>query len=1249
MCKRWCVLCLIFLLPGSVEMAGGQTIAHWQFSGTAGQPMDTDTDVAGGHVAKKFYDVAYVSDPATDVFYGPANPLYNASGTSADFLNDPAASPLGGNLDINVGVGLFVSDTGVDTPLDLSTFGAFTIEAFIYPYSLRQSVIVRKYGGSPGQYYVDLKSDGGLHFSINSDANAAMAPAASISMGDWHHVAAVFDEADAAEPMRLYINGELAATATHRARPGDSPRSLGIGCIVRDNLAPPGNTGQFFHGRIDEVRISAAGLAVEDFLLYAVDGAGRPNPADGATDLPPYAVLSWASSRASESHDVYLGTSLEEVESATLGNPLGVLVSQGQTAGVYEPTTLLEIGQTYYWRVDTHLRADDGAGTVLMPGQVWSFTVEPYSYPVEHVTATASSAQDADTGPEKTIDGSGLSDADLHSTNANDMWLSEVVAPGESAWIQYEFSRPLKLDEMWVWNQNQVVESSIGFGAKDVTIEHSIDGQTWVTLGQFELARAPGSGMYAANTTVDFAGEAARYVRLVIHSNWGGILPQYGLSEVRFFHIPVSAREPKPDSGAAGVEPNTSLSWRSGREAVLHEVYLSDDELAVVNGTALAGTVAVNAFEPADLKLRTTYYWKVDQVNETADPSIWGGDLWSFTTKDFLAIDDFEGYTDEEGGRIYESWVDGWENDTGSTVGYLEAPFAERRIVHNGRQSMPLDYDNTESPWYSEAQRTFGAPQDWTVHGADTLRVHFRGNPIAFLQPEDGTILLSAAGADIWEMADEFRFAYKPLTGDGSIVARVDSVGNTHAWAKAGVMIRESLDLGSKFAAVYLTPGNGGRFQVRSAFPSNAVGDDTVATPEQIAIRAPHWIKLERSGDTFRGSYSADGKSWTPMAWSPQTVTMQSNVYIGLALTSHNVNTPTHAAFSQVEMTGGISGPWQNKAIGFDQRTNDPTPLYVVLEDTAGRTAVVTHPDEAAVGLDSWMAWEIPLAEFASAGVDVAQIRAMSIGVGDRDNPTAGGSGLLYIDDIEFGRSPEAPVATIAHWQFHGEPGDILESDIDVAGDHVARKFYDATYGANAATDIFYGPSNPGYGQDGSSAEFVNDPTSNDPGVGLFVPDAGVDTPLDLSTLGAFTIEAFIHPYAVRQSVIVRKWGGSGRWYIDLSSAGAVNFAINADGNSAASSAGAISENEWHHIAAVFDETDLLAPMRIYVNGELKGTNAYRGRPVDSTNSLGIGCITRDNLDPPGNSGQFFHGRIDQLRISAAALSVEEFLLNPQP
>ncbi len=888
-----------------------------------------------------------------------------------------------------------------------------------------------------------------------------------------------------------------------------------------------------------------------------------------------------------------------------------------------------------------------GAGTTIAKGKVWAFTVEPFSYVMTNITATASSSQGSDTGPQKTVDGSGLNTVGQHSTNLKDMWLSSITGP-HPTWIRYEFDRVYRLHEMWVWNQNQMVESAIGFGFKKVTVEYSTDALSWTALGEFEFARARGVEDYTHDTTVNFAGAAAKYVRLTAGSNWGGMVPQAGLSEVRFFFIPVVAREPRPADGAAAVSVEANLSWRSARNAVQHEIQLASNRKAVVDGTAKVATVTEGNYDPA-LTLGTTYYWRINEVNETAQPSRWDGDIWSFSTEEFILVDGFESYTDKAGEEIFSTWIDGYADgfkSSGSTVGNDPAPFAEQTIVHDGKQSLPMQYDNTKAPFYSEAARTFDQPQDWTAYGADTLMLYFRGRAAAFAQQADGSILMSGAGADIAGVADEFRFASKQLSGNGSIVVRVESLANTNAWAKAGVMIRETADMGSRFAAVYITAGNGCRFQARSIKNGSVATDNAVATAEQTAIRAPYWIKLERTSDTFNGFYSVDNKTWKPMAWNPQTILMGANVQIGLAVTSRSAGNAATAKFSGLATTGAVTGSWQVAAVGAEQPSNDPAPLYVAVEDNSAHVKIIANADMTAVTAESWQQWQVPLSKFSSAGVNVTKIKKLYLGVGDRDKPKAGGTGRIYVDDIQFGRAPKPPAAKVAYWQFNGTAGQKVVRDVDLVAGYTAYRFNDAALAATSASDLVYGAANLTYDAAGTSADFRNDPATNDPGVGLLVLDTGANTPLDLSTAGAFTIEAFFYPVTLRQSVIVRKYGGSGRYYIDLRADGSVGFAINADTNIALAPAGTVKANEWYHVAAVFDETDAATPMKLYLNGTVKATAGFKTRVADSTQSLGIGCITRDNLNPAGNSGQFFHGRIDEVRISGAALSVEEFLLN---
>jgi type II secretory pathway pseudopilin PulG len=148
------------------------------------------------------------------------------------------------------------------------------------------------------------------------------------------------------------------------------------------------------------------------------------------------------------------------------------------------------------------------------------------------------------------------------------------------------------------------------------------------------------------------------------------------------------------------------------------------------------------------------------------------------------------------------------------------------------------------------------------------------------------------SGVDIWDNTDEFHYVYQSLNGDGQIVARVVSMTNTDPWAKAGVMIRETLTGGSKHAMMVVTPGSGNAFQRRLS--TDGVSTHTAGS----AVTAPYWVKLIRSGNTFTGFESSNGSTWTRV--DSDTVTMSSSVYIGPAVTSHNDGVLCTANFDNV-------------------------------------------------------------------------------------------------------------------------------------------------------------------------------------------------------------------------------------------------------------------------------------------------------------------------------------------------------------
>ncbi|MHC4325509.1 MAG: hypothetical protein ACYSUX_14685, partial [Planctomycetota bacterium] len=202
-------------------------------------------------------------------------------------------------------------------------------------------------------------------------------------------------------------------------------------------------------------------------FVVVSEKANNPKPADGATNVPIDAVLSWTPGEVvsgfSPKHKVFFSENFDDVNDGIGGIT--------QDPNLFPAGALLDFGKTYYWRID-----EANSTTSWVPGRLWQFTVEPLTNPVENVIAVASSSEGGKEA-ENAVNGSGL-DADslLHAIgNVGNMWLSARDA-NQPTWIEFEFGEVHKLHEMWVWNSNDSLEQIVGFGFKDVTIEYSTDG-----------------------------------------------------------------------------------------------------------------------------------------------------------------------------------------------------------------------------------------------------------------------------------------------------------------------------------------------------------------------------------------------------------------------------------------------------------------------------------------------------------------------------------------------------------------------------------------------------------------------------------------------------------------------------------------------------------------------------------------------------------------------------------------------------
>ncbi|MCP4455854.1 MAG: hypothetical protein GY809_30720, partial [Planctomycetes bacterium] len=576
-------------------------------------------------------------------------------------------------------------------------------------------------------YRFGTNNSGGPHFGMNGPSGGWFNGAVTIDDGEWHHAACTYDGAYAA----IYIDGELDTDADKTgAFGGDDVHPFYIG----ENAQA---TGRMLGGTVDDVQLYNRALTLDEVIsimsgLGDPSAAKNPTPEVEAVDVLRDTVVSWDPGEFPSTHNVYFGTSAEDVNNATVPD------ASGLTDTSYDPGRLT-FGEMNYWRVDEVNTSPD---KTVYKGAIWSFQTEPYSIqiPAGNIAVTASSSSNEFSTPEKSIDGSGLGADNAHDIASENMWFTAAV--DLDPWIQYEFETVNKLDTMLVWNSNSAAEMAIGWGIKDVEIAYSVDGENWSVLeGATQLSRAPGFPTYNSPDEIAFDGVAAKFVRLNIASNWGGILMSYGLSEVQFNMIPAAARTPDPADGAASIVPNAVAAWRAGREAAQSTIYVGTDQNEVAEGLAPSITSNTNSADLSslDLDLSTTYFWRVDEVNEAEAITVWAGPVWSFATADAVVVDDFESYNNISPDRPFQAWLDGFGysadeffptayagNGTGAGIGHdiwsLASPYYDGDLMeksntlHGEGQALPFYYSNSGGT-ASETQRKFAPAQDWTVGG----------------------------------------------------------------------------------------------------------------------------------------------------------------------------------------------------------------------------------------------------------------------------------------------------------------------------------------------------------------------------------------------------------------------------------------------------------------------------------------------------------------------------------------------------
>ncbi|UCG59284.1 MAG: hypothetical protein JSU70_07190 [Phycisphaerales bacterium] len=511
----------------------------------------------------------------------------------------------------------------------------------------------------------------------------------------------------------------------------------------------PGTT---YYWRIDEVQGDGSVVTGDVWSFTATPlTAWNPNPADGATEVMITAKLSWSAGKsdmAALKHHLFFGTDQAEVADGAGDTDKGILEET-----TYDPG-LLSAETVYYFRVN-EVETD---GTER-EGDLWSF---------ETVAA----------GPGRIlrqwwlgIGGDALSGltGSVNYPDNPDGWEWVDLFEGPVDWTDSYGSRlsgwlfPPASGDFTFWvagdNQTQLWLSTDEDPANAVMI---CEVTGWVPSRDFD-GTGGGTGGGAIQRSAAIALEAGKryYIEAIMKEGSGGDnvaaawqgpgIPVREVISAEYVgptpYLPERAYAPSPGDGATGVPDTVVVSWQAGVKAVQHDMYFGTDADAVAAADTTTpliyrGRLGTTSYLPTESPLvwGQTYHMRVDEVNN--DATITPGRLWSFTTADYIVIDDFEDYNDYSPDRIFQTWIDGYGytepppgktgNGTGSTVGYLNAPFAEQTIVHGGGQSMPLGYDNTGTGGkarYSEAEREWPVPQDFSRRGVTSMSLWVYGDP----------------------------------------------------------------------------------------------------------------------------------------------------------------------------------------------------------------------------------------------------------------------------------------------------------------------------------------------------------------------------------------------------------------------------------------------------------------------------------------------------------------------------------------
>ena len=355
-----------------------------------------------------------------------------------------------------------------------------------------------------------------------------------------------------------------------------------------------------------------------------------------------------------------------------------------------------------------------------------------------------------------------------------------------------------------------------------------------------------------------------------------------------------------PVNGATGVATNSLLAWTAAN-ATSYDVAFGTTNPP----PSAAANLSTAALVPTGLTTGTTYYWQVTARNAGGTTV---GPIASFAT--VVAAPGIPTATTPVNGAtgVAISSLLAWTaaNATSYDVAFGTAnPPAPVATGLSTAAFAPAGLTaGTTYYWQVTARNEGGAsigsvwsftaggiPTPW--QSQDVGLVGLAGSASYLASTNRFTV--AGAGADIWGQDDGFQFVSRAVSGDTEIVVRVRSMQNTNAYAKAGIMLRESPAAGAAHVILDMRPNGSVEFMMR---PSTGAPTTFIAGGTQVA---PAWLRVTRNGGTVTAALSADGSTWTSIGSA--ATTLATNAWTGLVVTSHDTSQLATAEFDNVAVT----------------------------------------------------------------------------------------------------------------------------------------------------------------------------------------------------------------------------------------------------------------------------------------------------------------------------------------------------------